>query len=125
MFEMFGRLIRSKLFYNGAPFPYSACMDRFSLPSSFVVTHVLDNINILDCWPCLDVCYGVPSSVHMNRVTVVMVDVCYVVYFAHDSWPPCLGACYEVTISVLMTFSSMLRYGVFCASDPVLRYFGA
>ena len=61
----------------------------------------------------------------MNRITVVMVNGCYMIHFAHDPWPPCLGASYEVTISVLMTFSSMKSHDIFCASGPVLRYFGA
>ena len=48
----------------------------------------------------------------------------FVKHFAHDAWPPWLGACYEVTFSVLMSFSSMRKYDVLCASGPVLRYFG-
>ena len=62
------------------------------MPCSFVVTHVLEDILTLACCPCLGVCYGVPSSVLMTRVTVVMVGVYYVKHFAHDPWPPCFSA---------------------------------
>ena len=51
---------------------------------SFVGSHILNDIITLDCCPCLDVYYDVPSSVHMSRVTVVMVGVCYVIHFAQD-----------------------------------------
>ena len=40
------------------------------------MTHVLEDIITLGCCPCLGVCYGVPSSVLMTRVTHVMVGVC-------------------------------------------------
>ena len=46
-------------------------------------THILDDIITLDCSPCLDVYYDVPSSVHMSRITVVIVGASYVIHFAH------------------------------------------
>ena len=55
-FDVFGRLMRSALFYAGAPFPYSACLfwvDRVDVSYSFVVTHVLEDIITLDCCPHL------------------------------------------------------------------------
>ena len=53
---MFGRLMRSAIFYEGAPFQYSACLfwvDRVYVPSSFVMTHVLEDMITLDFCPYL------------------------------------------------------------------------
>ena len=55
-FDVFGRLMRSALFYAVAPFLYSACLfwvDRVYVSYSFVVTHVLEDIITLDYCPYL------------------------------------------------------------------------
>ena len=53
-FDVFGRLMRSGIFYAGAPFTYSACLfwvDRVYVSYSFVVTHVREDIIAWDCCP--------------------------------------------------------------------------
>ena len=55
-FDVFGRLMRSALFYADATFTYSACLfwvDRVYVSYSFVVTHMLEDIIALDCCPYL------------------------------------------------------------------------
>ena len=77
------------------------------MPGSFVGTHVLNAIITLDCCPCSDVCYGVPASVLMTVHRGYGRCLLCLTLLAHDPWPPCLGACYDVTIYARMYLSSM------------------
>ena len=78
-FDVFGRLMRSALFYAVAPFLYSAWLfwvDRVYVSYSFVVTHVLEDIITLDCCPYLGRMLRCAIVCSMTRVHVVMVGFC-------------------------------------------------
>ena len=93
--------------------------------SSFVVTHVLEDIITLDRCPYLGRMLRCAIVRSRDPCSRVMVGVCFPT-LSHLPWPPCLGAYYWVLFScAYMRFSNMRKYDILCASGSVLRYFGA
>ena len=89
-FDVFGRLMRFALIYAVAPFLYSACLfwvGRVYVSYSFVVTHVLEDIITLDCYPYIGRMLRCSTAL-MTRVHVIIVGVCFPTPFSSSlaSW---------------------------------------